>query len=203
MTPEDEAFNEIERQAKQRKEAVLQALHDENERLGLYEDAYGERPSREQLMAEVTVLTELVRVLSDRVAELEKGKEPVAWMTINAYGEEDDIHYENPEGHLPEGWTYKPLYTHPPNVQSENEPLEYWNAVEGWVKLDEVREHFDSVSCGTIYKNGGEGRVPLYTQQRTWVDLTKEECFELCVKHKDNSFSLLVAVQEKLKEENA
>ena len=40
-------------------------------------------------------------------------QEPVAWMTINAYGEEDDIHYENPEGHLPEGWTYKPLYTRP------------------------------------------------------------------------------------------
>jgi hypothetical protein len=31
-----------------------------------------EHPSREQLMAEVAVLTELVRVLSDRVAELEK-----------------------------------------------------------------------------------------------------------------------------------
>ena len=42
--------------------------------------------------------------------------EPVAWMTINEYGEEDDIHYENPEGHLLEGWTYKPLYTHPPSV---------------------------------------------------------------------------------------
>jgi hypothetical protein len=41
-------------------------------------------------------------------------QEPVAWMTINGYGEEDDIHYENPEGHLMEGWTYKPLYTHPP-----------------------------------------------------------------------------------------
>jgi hypothetical protein len=38
--------------------------------------------------------------------------------------------------------------------------------------------------------------------RRTWVDLTKEECFELCVKHKDNSFSLLVAVQEKLMEKN-
>jgi len=75
MTPEDEAFNEIERQAKQRKEAVLQALHDENARLGLYKDAYG--TTKEQLMAEVAVLTELVRVLSDRVAELEKGKEPL------------------------------------------------------------------------------------------------------------------------------
>ena len=29
-------------------------------------------PSREQLIAEVTVLTELVRVLSDRITELEK-----------------------------------------------------------------------------------------------------------------------------------
>jgi hypothetical protein len=31
-----------------------------------------QHPSREQLMAEVAVLTELVRVLSGRVAELEK-----------------------------------------------------------------------------------------------------------------------------------
>jgi hypothetical protein len=38
--PEDEAFNEIERQSQQRKEAVLQALHSENQRLGLYKDAY-------------------------------------------------------------------------------------------------------------------------------------------------------------------
>ena len=43
------------------------------------------------------------------------------------------------------------------------EPLEYWNAVEGWVKIDEVRKHFDAVNCGTTYKHGGEGRVPLYT----------------------------------------
>jgi hypothetical protein len=61
-------------------------------------------------------------------------------------------------------------------LETKNEPFEYWNAVEGWVKLDEVREHFESASCGTIYKNGGEGRVPLYTTpQRTWVGLTQEE----------------------------
>jgi hypothetical protein len=48
-------------------------------------------------------------------------------------------------------------------AQPEQEPLEYWNAVEGWVKIDEVREHFDSVGCGTIYKTAGEGREPLYT----------------------------------------
>jgi hypothetical protein len=44
-------------------------------------------------------------------------QEPVAWMTINEYEEEDDIHYENPEGHLLEGWTYKPLYTTPQPAQ--------------------------------------------------------------------------------------
>jgi len=58
-------------------------------------------------------------------------QEPVAWMTINEYGEEDDIHYENPEGHLMEGWTYKPLYTHPPTVFTTKENAialaESWN----------------------------------------------------------------------------
>jgi len=49
----------------------------------------------------------------------------------------------------------------------QNEPFEYWNAVEGWVKIDEVRRHFDSVGCGTIYKRPGEGRVPLYLAQPT------------------------------------
>lgn len=47
-------------------------------------------------------------------------------------------------------------------AEPQQEPFEYWNAVEGWVKLDEVRQHFDSVGCGTIYKTAGEDRVPLY-----------------------------------------
>jgi butyrate kinase len=38
LDPEDEAFNAIEKQAQQRKEAVLQALHNKNQRLGLYSD---------------------------------------------------------------------------------------------------------------------------------------------------------------------
>ena len=66
--------------------------------------------------------------------------------------------------------------TYKEQLETKDEPFEYWNAVEGWVKIDEVREHFESVNCGTIYKNGGEGRVPLYTAtQRTSVGLTKEE----------------------------
>ena len=73
MTPEDEAFNEIERQAKQRKEAVLQALHDEDERLGLYKDAYGEKPvAITELMDELALARVLIRELGDRLAKLEK-----------------------------------------------------------------------------------------------------------------------------------
>ena len=61
-------------------------------------------------------------------------------------------------------------------LETEQEPFEYWNAVEGWVKIDEMREHFDSVGCGTIYKSDGEGRSPLYAApQKQWVGLTDEE----------------------------
>ena len=62
----------------------------------------------------------------------------------------------------------------------ETEPFEYWNAVEGWVKIDEVREHFDAVGCGTIYKSAGEGRSPLYTAPpKQWVGLTDQEIQDL------------------------
>jgi len=74
--------------------------------------------------------------------------------------------------------------TYKEQLETKDEPFEYWNAVEGWVKLDEVREHFESVNCGTIYKNGGEGRVPLYTTpQRTWVGLTDEQILHFVDTH--------------------
>ena len=50
------------------------------------------------------------------------------------------------------------------------------NEAFGWIKLDEVLKHFESVSCGTIYKIGGEGRVPVYTHP---ADLTDEEILEI------------------------
>jgi hypothetical protein len=95
-----------------------------------------------------------------------------------------------------------PLYT---KQEQEQEPLEYWNAVEGWVKIEEVREHFDSVGCGTIYKTAGEGREPLYTTppQRTWVELDEEDyikAYELCDFDKDAAFEFFEA---KLKEKNS
>lgn len=54
-TAEDEEFERIERESRSKNQ-----------------EAFKTTPSREQLMAEVTVLTELVRVLNDRVNELEK-----------------------------------------------------------------------------------------------------------------------------------
>ena len=56
MTPEDEEFNRIEMESRIKQEYVRDI----------------KLPTIEQLMAEVTILTELVRVLSDRVNELEK-----------------------------------------------------------------------------------------------------------------------------------
>ena len=70
------------------------------------------------LVAEIKRLIDVVGGMA--LAQVEQ--EPVAWMTINECGEEDDIHYENPEGHLLEGWTHKPLYTHPPTAQPKKEP---------------------------------------------------------------------------------
>lgn len=94
------------------------------------------------------------------------------------------------------------LYTTPPAAQ-QAEPLEYWNAVEGWVKIDEVREHFEAVNCGTIYKHGGEGRVPLYTAppQRPWVGLTEDEKFEMAAAQYGWE-DLLIAAEAKLKQKN-
>ena len=94
-------------------------------------------------------------------------------------------------------------------AQPEQEPFEYWNAVEGWVKIDEVREHFDAVGCGTIYKTAGEDRVPVYTTpppHRTWVGLEAEEVQELRYKIDVTAHwtydDFAQAIEAKLKEKN-
>jgi hypothetical protein len=101
------------------------------------------------------------------------------------------------------------LYEHPAAQPAPvQEPFEYWNAVEGWVKIDEVREHFDSVGCGTIYKTAGDGRVPLTAAQRQWVGLTDEEIDSIvamsCKKDSSNldAARVAVAIEAKLKEKN-
>ena len=96
-------------------------------------------------------------------------------------------------------------------LETEQEPFEYWNAVEGWVKIDEVREHFDSVGCGTIYKSGGEGRSPLYTAppKREWVRLTEKEVKAIANKRNDYGLPMtgrmwvfVADLTDKLKEKN-
>lgn len=89
----------------------------------------------------------------------------------------------------------------------KTEPFEYWNAVEGWVKIDEVREHFDSVGCGTIYKSAGDGRSPLYTapQKKEWVGLTDEEHDNIKDNYHNMTWTLEMfarAVEQALKEKN-
>jgi hypothetical protein len=77
------------------------------------------------------------------------------------------------------------------------------NEPEGWVKIDEVRQYFDSVGCGTIYKTAGEDRVPLYLAppKREWVGLTKEE-FEQVVDGLEDLEDCWVQIEAKLKEKN-
>jgi len=65
---------------------------------------------------------------------------------------------------------------------------------------DHVRRLMDELAIARVCIRELGDR--LFRLEKPWVDLTKEECFELCVKHKDNSFSLLVAVQEKLMKKN-
>jgi hypothetical protein len=125
---------------------------------------------------------------------------PIAWYdpTNGAVSTDKDSPLFTPLGQV------LPLYT-----KQEQEPFEYWNAVEGWVKIDEVREHFDSVGCGTIYKTAGEGREPLYTTppQRTWVGLTDEEIKEIVGPYGDTPVKgytrqLFDQIEAKLREKN-
>jgi hypothetical protein len=88
-------------------------------------------------------------------------------------------------------------------LETEQEPFEYWNAVEGWVKIDEVREHFNAVGCGTIYKSAGEGRSPLYTAppKKEWVGLTLNEAEDFYEKYTDKA-ELINAIDKFLMEKN-
>ncbi len=90
-------------------------------------------------------------------------------------------------------------------LEEKQEPFEYWNAVEGWVKIDEVREHFNAVGCGTIYKSAGEGRSPLYTAPlKQWVGLTDEEVSEVIdnVLEGGGWLDVARAIEQALKEKN-
>ena len=159
-----------------------------------------QHPSREQLMAEVTVLTELVRVLSDRVAELEK-TEPVgkfAKFTDGIWREVTD------------GSAGVPLYTTLPK-QEQSEPVawSYWQSclnddgtqTAPWVHRLSKFKPTESIINKDI--------TPLYTTppQRTWVGLTDEEILKFQdIVPNTLGYDLIEfakAIEQALKERNA
>ena len=76
MTPEDEEFNRIEMESRIRKEAVLQALHNENERLGLYKGVYEKmelqpRHTMHEIMEQLADARLQIRELQERITKLE------------------------------------------------------------------------------------------------------------------------------------
>ena len=113
----------------------------------------------------------------------------------------------------------------------KQEPLGYWNAVDGWVELPEeaqkpvawvypeALEAFQQGKPWTAYGEDGSGpnpdgveRIPLYTTppaaQRQWVGLTDEEAMQtwgLVVKYAPSEVrlkSFARLIRDKLKEKN-
>lgn len=70
-----------------------------------------EHPDHDGIVSEAMIQARMQEEIDELRAAFESAQDPVAWMTFNTVGEEDDIWYENPDGKLLEGWTYKPLYT--------------------------------------------------------------------------------------------
>jgi hypothetical protein len=94
-------------------------------------------------------------------------------------------------------------------AQPEPESFEYWNAVEGWVTIEEVRQHFDTAGCGTIYKTAGEDRVPLYAAppKKEWVGLTDQEYEAMAEQYVTNCYfdtlKYAKAIEAKLRDKNS
>jgi hypothetical protein len=67
------------------------------------------------MVSDTMIMARMQEEIDDlRAALTEQEQEPVAWMLIDSVGDEDDIYYAEPvQAELPEGWSYKPLYTHP------------------------------------------------------------------------------------------
>ena len=128
----------------------------------------------------MAVMVEEQQRMAKRIEELEALAQP-EYRAVKTYHEgepvyvaqqEQNLNCKSTQARLATAWGYV-------KAQPEQESFEYWNAVEGWVKIDEVREHFDSVGCGTIYKTAGEDRTPLYTTPPQRKPLTDEEMYKI------------------------
>ena len=99
---------------------------------------------------------------------------PYAWVTFTPYGDEDDVWYENPEGQLLEGWTYKPLYdtTPPQSKEPEQDPVAIRYDFDGY-----GYKYMDSGS-GSDWQTRVQGE-PLYTAPPQRKPLTDEQINEI------------------------
>ena len=150
-----------------------------------------------RLNAEIEAWKVRFKIAEDALAKLNgPEQEPVAWMTITPYGQEDDIWYENPKGELLEGWTYKPLYTSPQPAQQQ-EPFGYFKP-----------EPFGWTDCAET----DEGAIALYERpqpaqpSKPWVGLTDVDRAEVqyeAHKKKLTPLEFMELHETKLREKNA
>ena len=129
-----------------------------------------------------------------------------AWMTFMPDGTDDDVWYTNPEGKLPEGYTYQKLN---PN----------WS-IQQKVAEQTADQMFDLMAYGVSFSKDGKridpsrvyaqpdldapltlNGVPLYPK-RTWVGLTKDEIETLSYKAEGNTWAAVELAAAKLKEKN-
>ena len=128
-----------------------------------------------------------------------------AWMTFMPDGTDDDVWYTNPEGKLPEGYTYQKLN---PNwskemAQPEQEPIAFYNPQQGgfyWAKPT-------TISCPQTVD---VTPLAFYTKssQRTWVGLFDDEIMQIwggIIKYAPSEVRIKYfarAIESKLKEVN-
>ena len=87
----------------------------------------------------------MLRQQADRIAELEKQGEPVAWMEY-IQDEEWEVWYTEPTD-LPEGHSYKPLYLAPQSKPlSDEEIYALWCEADNTELLPEMRLNDGSIN---------------------------------------------------------
>jgi hypothetical protein len=176
------------------KEKALQALHSENERLGLYKDAYAQPEP-------VAVVD--VHEFYDNCAnfsllqKLPKGKHTL--YTTSPQRTELKIKTTDPfesarVGDYNRGWN-DCLFASGIVKQPEQEPR---NVRERWnVELDGN----DLLVCFNDHEKGDKCQYERYSPQRTWVGLTDEEVRKICV-NEWGGYEQCRAIEAKFKEKN-
>jgi rubredoxin len=169
--------------AKQEQELALQKLHDENDRLGLYKDAYGEEYKESVRLQCVVCNTVYAEGIPPQVAKQEQG-EPRFWQGIsdNPYCNDADSNEPNSRAMR---WHNK-LLSLDENQQPKQEQSEHWGHGGRPMTLRECMEAEEP-------------------QQRTWVGLTIEEREQIqqeCFGKVPHHVAFAHAIEAKLKEKN-